>query len=1132
MKMLRFNISWIFVFFLFSNAIISAQNFSWNDEVNFMHRVDLLPSYRTNTVVEQISSYDRTGGNDDGFSGKYSYIGIENGKLVLADLKGPGVIHRIWTATPTNDSITFYFDGETTPRIKIKFNELFSGSVFPFSNPVSGSAIGGNYTYTPIPYSQSCKILFHGPKIEFLQIQYRNLPHTNVETYTGNFTEAERSNYLTARSLWANVFPSLSTFKKGYSSDSQEENKTFTINAGEEVPFFEMNSPGRIVGFEIDAGNGFEGQYKDVILSARWDNETVEAIYAPVADFFGYAYGKASMRSILVGRYSTRNYCYLPMPFDNSANLKFIYKKRENSTQNPITVSVKVTYNSTPRVVTEEGKFYTAWRREINPPIGRYYDFLTHEGKGHYVGTVQIAQGLRPGVTLFFEGDDITHIDGKLRIHGTGSEDYYNGGWYNIAGRWDRAYSLAVHGSLDFNSENYRTGGYRFFLHDKMSFENSIYHAIEHGPEGNEFPVDYASVAYFYSDSPLKKRMAPTEQLRENYVVQQPFLRDDFRPFENTLQPQHGDIAVADIDGDGDLDVIIGGQQRGTPFTFEGGIFINDGAGNFTRKYSDVTPGYMATMNFGDIDGDGDLDLIFNGGVNPGSVWSRGIALNDGAGNFTLGSVTDFPLPPARSISSFFADFNNDGLLDYCHAGNANENSYMALYFQQANGSFNEDRSSFLNYKFADQVVQAVDFNNDGFVDIFVMGRLTQAVNGISAGSFTGLFKNDGTGNFSYLAMPFVKKKTYGSADWADVDGNGWLDFIIHGEGNGTLEPNEWTHRIYKNDGGTFTEAFFYERSRQFSIGGASILQDIDNDGDVDVLFGGYSDRLIPNRRQKTYVYMNNYEENTLSYENFNENYFLSNQYLPGMSEQDFEIADINGDFKPDFIYMGFNEGYSDNPVQANRVIAGWSPSPYDQGLYMHPYVKLTAPQELSSSIIENESGQKILLIWKEPANIAGKKGTTYNLALRNTQSGKWLYNPMSVIGGEKDGWRKINRLGNMYLNKSVELNLPVGQYEWTVQAVDAARFGGSFAAMQALNVTTSVNDVNIVRSLVFAKNHTLSVRSSYDNLQNVKVFSIVGQQIVSERFISNFDVNLGRGIYFVLIESKAGNYQAKIIIQ
>lgn len=1132
MKMLRFNISWIFVSFLFSNAIISAQNFSWNDEVNFMHRIDLLPSYRANTVVEQISSYDRTGGNDDGFSGKYSYIRIENGKLVLADLKGPGVINRIWTATSTNDSLTFYFDGETTPRIKIKFNELFSGTVFPFSNPVSGSAIGGNYTYTPIPYSQSCKILFHGPKIEFLQIQYRNLPNTNIETYTGNFTEAERSNFLSARSLWANVFPSLNTFKKGYSSDTQEENKTFTINPGEEVPFFEMNSGGRIVGFEIDGGNGFEGQYKDIILSAKWDNESVEAIYAPVADFFGYAYGKASMRSILIGRYSTRNYCYLPMPFDNSANLKLIYKKRENSTQNPITISVKVTYNNTLRVVTEEGKFYTAWRREINPPIGRYYDFLTHEGKGHYVGTVQIAQGLRPGVTLFFEGDDITHIDGKLRIHGTGSEDYYNGGWYNIAGRWDRAYSLAVHGSLDFNSENYRTGGYRFFLLDKMSFENSIYHAIEHGPEGNEFPVDYASVAYFYSDSPLQKRMEPTEQLRENYVVQQPFLRDDFRPFDNTLQPQHGDIFVADIDGDGDLDVIIGGQQRDTPFAFQGGIFINDGAGNFTRKSSDFTPGYMATMDFGDIDGDGDLDLIFNGGVNPGSVWSRGIALNDGAGNFTLGSATDFPLPPARSVSSFFADFNNDGLPDYCHAGNANENSYMALYFQQADGSFNEDRSSFLNYKLADQVVQAVDYNNDGFVDIFVMGRLTQAVNGISAGSFTGLFKNDGTGNFTYVAMPFVKKKTHGSVDWADVDGNGWLDFIIHGEGVGTLEPNEWTHRIYKNDGGTFTEAFFYERSRQFSIGGASVLQDIDNDGDVDALFGGFSDRLIPNRRQKTYVYMNSYEENTLAYKNFHENYFLSNQYLPGMSEQDFEIADMNGDFKPDFIYMGFNEGYADNPVGANRVIAGWSPSPDDQGLYMSPYVKLTAPVDLSSSVEVNGKTRKVVLSWSEPLNIGMKKSTTYNLALRNKTTSKWLYNPMAIMGGENDGWRKVNRMGNMFLNKKIELNLPEGNYEWTVQAVDAARFGGSFAPVKVFNIATDFPEIYTFKPTINCNNKSISIRNTSSEKIRLKVFSILGQKIIEKDFFSFYNFNLETGVYVAILESNIGIYNTKLLIK
>ena len=58
-----------------------------------------------------VSSYDRTGGNDDGFSGKYSFIRKEGDALVIADLKGPGVIYRIWTPTPTDDYLEFYLDG-------------------------------------------------------------------------------------------------------------------------------------------------------------------------------------------------------------------------------------------------------------------------------------------------------------------------------------------------------------------------------------------------------------------------------------------------------------------------------------------------------------------------------------------------------------------------------------------------------------------------------------------------------------------------------------------------------------------------------------------------------------------------------------------------------------------------------------------------------------------------------------------------------------------------------------------------------------------------------------------------------------------------------------------------------------
>lgn len=164
----------------------------------------------------------------------------------------------------------------------------------------------------------------------------------------------------------------------------------------------------------------------------------------------------------------------------------------------------------------DEGKLYTVWRRE-KPEIGQFHTFMETEGKGHYVGTIHQAQGLRPGMTLFFEGDDTTYVDGKMRLHGTGSEDYYNGGWYALLDRWDRGISMPIHGSLDYSLPMGRTGGYRFFLSDKMSFGKEIYHGMEHGEVGNNFPVDYTSVAFFYAAQPLKERMEPTADLREVY---------------------------------------------------------------------------------------------------------------------------------------------------------------------------------------------------------------------------------------------------------------------------------------------------------------------------------------------------------------------------------------------------------------------------------------------------------------------------------------------------------------------------------------------------------------------------------------------------------------------------------------
>ena len=135
-------------------------------------------------------------------------------------------------------------------------------------------------------------------------------------------------------------------------------------------------------------------------------------------------------------------------------------------------------------------------------PLGQPFTFVDVEGRGHLVGVALQAQGSEPGQTYFFEGDDEATIDGELSIHGTGSEDFFNGGWYDIPGRWNGRLSLPLSGSLDYQKSMGRTGGYRLMLSDAYAFRKSLKLTIEHGPEGNLVPADYTAMSYFYLQRP------------------------------------------------------------------------------------------------------------------------------------------------------------------------------------------------------------------------------------------------------------------------------------------------------------------------------------------------------------------------------------------------------------------------------------------------------------------------------------------------------------------------------------------------------------------------------------------------------------------------------------------------------
>ena len=464
-----------------------------------LSRLDHLPRFKSSVRVASFSSYDRTGGNDDGFSGRYSFIRKERDALVLAEMEGPGVIYRIHTPTPTEDPLEFYFDGETEPRLTLKLCELFDGSRPPFVAPLANFGSGGFYSYVPIPYRKSCKLLLRASHMKFYQIIYATYPpDTAIETFSPNHPILTGPDMERARRLLNRTGQDISGELVAEGTPLHITNVTRPLAPGQRVTLFETRRGGRLAGLRLRPADAFADPDRGVVLKIFWDDHAEPAVLCPAGDFFGYSWGEPAARSLLVGTDGDTAYAYFPMPFDRAARVELVSEKTEGT---PLNVQAEVVYADVPRR-KDEGRFYALWRRENPTTKGKPFIFVETEGRGHLVGVALQAQGMEPNGTPFFEGDDEATLDGELTIRGLGSEDFFNGGYYEVPGRWDARASYPLSGCLDYSRPQGRTGGYRLFLSDTYAFRRSLKLTIEHAPTGNDMPTDYVGVSYLYLENP------------------------------------------------------------------------------------------------------------------------------------------------------------------------------------------------------------------------------------------------------------------------------------------------------------------------------------------------------------------------------------------------------------------------------------------------------------------------------------------------------------------------------------------------------------------------------------------------------------------------------------------------------